>query len=173
MFLWEGNMLYKMFEKLDRLFKFGEVRAHCDIPCGIYDPHQAQIGALTVIRMIDLMSELKAAHAPETIEYQNSVARYILVKEEHAELVKREIRVIFGDYIKKEHIDKFPELPELTHKILQMASKGRQTISRENAVELLNLVNRFAEIFWETKGVQTKRAKAPYKPGEEMVLPVL
>jgi len=166
-------MLFKVIAGLDRLFKFDEARAHCDIPCGIYDPHQALIGALTVIRMIDLMSELKAAHPAESPEYQNSMARYILVKEEHAELVKREVRVIFGDYFKKDHVAKYPELPELVHKIMQHGSKARQTTSREAAMELLNAVNRFAEIYWETKGIPTKRVKAPYKPGEEIVYPVL
>lgn len=166
-------MFFKVIETLDRLFKFDEARAHCDIPCGIYDPHQAIIGALTVIRMIDLMNDLKAAHAPETLEYQNSVARYIMVKEEHAELVKREVRVIYGDYIKQEQIDKFPELPGLFQKILQLGSKCRQTTSRETACDLLNAVNRFAEIYWATKNVETKRVKAPYKPGEEITYPVL
>jgi nickel superoxide dismutase len=173
LFLQEGKMFYKVVKTLDRLFKFGEARAHCDIPCGIYDPHQAQIGALTVIRMIDLMNDLKTAHAPETQEYQNSVARYILVKEEHAELVKREVRVIFGDYIKQEQLDKFPELPALVHKIYQLGSKARQTMVRQVALDLLEAVNRFAEIFWATKNIATKRAKAPYKPGEEVVYPVL
>ena len=167
MFLKEGICCTKCSKLLDRLFKFAEARAHCDIPCGIYDPHQAQIGALTVIRMIDLMGDLKAAHARESLEYQNSVARYVLVKEEHAELVKREVRVIFGDYFKKEQVEKFPELPDLMHKIMQFGSKSRQTASREAAMDLLNSVNRFAEIFWATKSIETKRVKAPYKPGEE------
>lgn len=166
-------MLHLIFKKLDQLLHFSEARAHCDIPCGIYDPHQAQIGALTVIRMLDLMNDLKAAGNPETLEYQNSVARYILVKEEHAELVKREVRVIYGDYIKQEQVDKFPELPGLVHKIMQLGSKCRQTTSRETAMELLSSVNRFAEIYWETKGIATKRVKAPYKPGEEMTYPIL
>ncbi|NLG99092.1 MAG: superoxide dismutase, Ni [Chloroflexi bacterium] len=166
-------MLFKLLESLDRVFKFETVRAHCDIPCGIYDPHQAQVAALSVIRMIDLMEELKNTHGPESIEYQNSMPRYVMVKEEHAELVKREIRVIYGDYMKQEHLDKYPELPGLVHKIMQLGSKSRQTASREQALELLNCVNRFAEIYWETKGIQVKRVKAPYKPGEEIVYPVL
>jgi nickel superoxide dismutase len=166
-------MFFHVFKALDHVFKFEKAHAHCDIPCGIYDPHHALIGALSVIRMIDMMDELKQAHRPETVDYQNSIARYILVKEEHAELVKREVRVIWGDYFKQEHLDKFPELPALTHKIMQLASKGRQTTSREAACDLLEAVNRFAEIFWETKGVQVKRVKAPYKPGEEMVHPLL
>ena len=166
-------MLFKLFSTIERLVGVEEVRAHCDIPCGIYDPHQAQIGALTVIRMLDLMDELKAAHAPDSAQSQHSFARYIMVKEEHAELVKREVRVIFGDYFKKEHVEKWPELPELTHKIMQHASKARQTMDRQAAMDLLEAVNRFAEIFWESKNVQVKRVNAPYKPGSEIVYPVL
>lgn len=166
-------MIYQFIKHLDEQFGLPQAKAHCDIPCGIYDPHAALIGALTVIRMIDLMGELKNAHAEGTPEFLHSFTRYTLVKEEHAELVKREVRVIFGDYFKKEHVEKYPELPALAHKIHQAASKARQTTSREQAMELLALVNRFAEIFWETKNVASKRVKAPYKPGEEMVVPVL
>jgi len=166
-------MLYKAIESLDRWLGFERARAHCDIPCGIYDPHQAQIAALTVIRMIDLMSEFAAGPQKDTIEYHNTISRQIAVKEEHGELCKREIRVIWGDYFKQEHLDKYPELPGLVHKIMQYGSKSRQTVSREAALDLLNAVNRFAEIFWETKGIPTKRVKAPYKPSEEIVHPVL
>ena len=166
-------MLFKVLETLDRLFGFEKARAHCDIPCGIYDPHMAQIGALTVIRMIDLMNEMKQAHGADTPDYLNNMPRYVLVKEEHAEIVKREVRVIFGDYIKQEQLDKFPELPALAHRIFMLGSKARQTADRQVAMDLLNSVNRFAEIFWATKGIQTKRVKAPYKPSEEVVYPVL
>ncbi len=166
-------MLFKVLETLDRLFGFDEAKAHCDIPCGIYDPHMAQIGALTVIRMIDLMNEMKQSHGPDTPDYVNNMPRYVLVKEEHAEIVKREVRVIYGDYIKQEQLDKFPELPALVHKIYQLGSKARQTADRQVALDLLTAVNRFAEIFWATKNIQTKRVKAPYKPNEEVVYPVL
>jgi len=166
-------MLFKVLETLDRVFGFKEAKAHCDIPCGIYDPHMAQIGALTVIRMIDLIADMKQAHGADTPDYINNMPRYVMVKEEHAELVKREVRVIYGDYIKQEQLDKFPELPALAHKIYQLGSKCRQTADRQVAMDLLNAVNRFAEIYWATKGIETKRVKAPYKPGEEIVYPVL
>jgi nickel superoxide dismutase len=162
-------MLHKLLDGLVR----DEASAHCDVPCGIYDPHLAQVAALTVIRMDDLIADLSATHKEHEVEFQNSMARYIAVKEEHAELCKREVRVIFGDYIKKEHVEKYPELPELVHKIFQAGSKARQTAVRDNALQLLALVNRFAEIYWETKGVPTKKVKAPYKPGEEITYPVL
>ena len=166
-------MLHHVFETLDHAIGFEEASAHCDVPCGIYDPHQAQIAALTVIRMIDLANDLLKNDSHDVFATHNSLTRYVLVKEEHAELCKREIRVIFGDFIKKEHVEKYPELPELTHKIMQWGSKVRQTTSRATAVELLGLVNRFAEIFWTIKGIATKRVKAPYKPEEEIVYPLL
>jgi nickel superoxide dismutase len=166
-------MFHKMLETLDRVFAFERARAHCDIPCGIYDPHQAQIAALTVIRMVDLMEDLAKAPQKENLEFHNTLSRYIAVKEEHAELCKREIRVIWGDYFKAEQLAKFPEVPELVHKIMQLGSQARQSTNRGTALELLSTVNRFAEIFWETKGIATKRVKAPYKPSEEVAYPVL
>ncbi|MCC6147710.1 MAG: superoxide dismutase, Ni [Anaerolineaceae bacterium] len=166
-------MIQKILTTIDKLVHFEHAQAHCDIPCGIYDPHLAQISALTVIRMVDLMNELASSEKKDKIEFDNSIARHIAVKEEHAEQCKREVRVIWGDYIKQEHLDKYPELHSLVHKIMQLGSKSRQSASRETAMELLTAVNRFAEIFWETKNIPTRRVKAPYKPGEEVVYPVL
>ena len=166
-------MLYQALEKLDRVFSLERAKAHCDIPCGIYDPHHAQIGALTVIRMIDLMNKMEETPQADKKEYENSMTRYIMVKEEHAEMVKHEIRVIYGDYFKQEHIDKYPELPNLVHQIYQYGSKARQTADRQQGINLLNAVNRFSEIFWETKNVSTKRVTSPYPPSEEVVYPDL
>ncbi len=167
-------MIYQGIEKLDQMVHFDEAQAHCDVPCGIYDPHRALVGALTVIRMIDIMEDLAKNHKDvDELSYTNTMTRAIMVKEEHAELVKHEIRIIYGDYVKQDMIDKHPQLPNLVLSIYQAGSKARQTVDRQNGVNLLNLVNQFAEIFWETKGLSTKRVKAPYKPGEEMVLPNL
>ena len=123
--------------------------------------------------MVDLMETLIQEHKADKLEFHNSMARYVAVKEEHAELCKQEVRVIWGDYIKANHLEKYPHLHELVHKIMQLGSKVRQTADREAAVNLLNAVNEFAEIFWETKGVKTKKAKAPYKPDELVVYPDL
>jgi nickel superoxide dismutase len=165
--------MYQLIEALDKIHPFARADAHCDIPCGIYDPGGAEIAALTVVRMIDLMNELGQKHGPDDMEYKNSMTRYILVKEEHAEKVKHEIRVIWGDYFKQQHIDKFPDTGMLVHKIYQLASKARQTADRENALQLVEAVNQFADIFWQTKNLTTKRAKAPYAPGLEVVYPNL
>ena len=166
-------MFYQLIRSLDKVIHFNEVKAHCDIPCGIYDPHHAQLGAITVIRMIDLIKALPEDHHDNKLVFFNSLSRYIAVKEEHAELVKHEIRVIQGDFIKEEHMVKYPELQTLVFKIMKLGSKVRQGVERQDALDLLAAVNRYAEIFWEIKGVPTKRAKAPYAPAEEVVYPVL
>ena len=166
-------MIYKLINALDNQLGFEEAKAHCDVPCGIYDPIIPQIAALTVVRMIDLMTDLEKNTADKGLAYQNTLGRHIAVKEEHAEKVKHEIRVIWGDYIKPTHIEKYPQLHALVHEIMALGSKCRQTTDRETAVKLVDKLNEFAEIFWATKNVATKRAKAPYAPALELVYPNL
>ena len=166
-------MIHRLVEKLDRAVGIEEAQAHCDIPCGIYDPITAQIAALTVIRMVDLMHALAKDDSKDKVEFHNTMTRCIAVKEEHARKCEEEIRVIWGDYMKPAHVEKYPKLHGLVHKIMGLASKSKQTANREMALELLAAINEFAEIFWETKGIATKRAKAPYAPAEEVVYPAL
>ena len=119
------------------------------------------------------VAALEGGDTKGTADFHNSMERYITVKEEHAEKAKREIRVIWGDFIKPEHVEKYPELNTLTHKIMKLGSKSRQTADREAGVALVDAVNQFAEIFWAIKGVATKKAKAPYAPALEVVYPDL
>jgi len=77
------------------MFKLDTVKAHCDVPCGIYDPSGAQIAALSVIRMLDLINA--AEKGDDEAAYLNNMARYIAVKEEEAIKCKEEIRIIWGD----------------------------------------------------------------------------
>jgi nickel superoxide dismutase len=123
--------------------------------------------------MLDLMKDLEGKGGEHGVDYANSMSRYVAVKEEHAERAKHEVRVIFGDYIKAQHLEKYPDLPALFHKIMQLGSKVRQSIDRDAAVQFVEAINEFAQIFWETKGVATKRAKAPYAPALELVYPNL
>ena len=166
-------MIYQILNKVDQKLHIEKVKAHCDIPCGIYDPIVAQISALTVVRMIDLMTDFETKNPEKNKDYFNSMARYVAVKEEHAERAKAEIRVIWGDYFKSQHIEKYPNAHALVHKIMQLGSKSRQTADREQATQLVDAINEFAQMFWETKGIATKRAKAPYAPALEMVYPDL
>lgn len=147
--------------------------AHCDIPCKIYDPHHAQMAAHSVIRMIDMIGEVKASSENPSVEERkkiiHDVSRFTKVKEEHAELVKHEIRVIWGDYFKEEQIKEYPKIHEIVHKIMQLASQSRQTIDRKVAEDLLSQVLMFSEIFYKSKGLTPVRVKSPYPTEGEIV----
>lgn len=148
--------------------------AHCDIPCGIYDPHHAQMAAHTVIRMTNLINDLKASSSEPLFDERkkiiSQISRLTKVKEEHAELVKHEIRILWGDYFKEEHVKQYPELHDLVFRTMKLASKARQEISIDAANELLDTVQEIAEIFFTTKGLKPIRVTAPYPSGGEIVL---
>ena len=166
-------MLYKIITSADKYFSFPRAKAHCDIPCGIYDPIPAQIDALTVVRMMDLMAAVAESDDKEKLEFHNTLSRYISVKEQHAEKAKHEIRVIWGDFINAPHIEKYPELPDLVHKIMRLGSKCRQTADRDQGLAFVEAINQFAATFWAIKDVKTKKAKAAYAPALEMIYPDL
>ena len=152
----------------DRISPPAIVEAHCDIPCGIYDPHLMQIAALTVIRM-DQLIEALAGDAAKT---QSSLSRYVQVKEEHAEIVKREVRTIWGDYFKAEHLEKYPDLNEFVWGMFKLAGKNKQEVNPQAAQDLLAQTQKFAEIFWDTKGVKTHRVPSNQGAvGGELVVP--
>jgi nickel superoxide dismutase len=161
---------------LDTVHPPRTVYAHCDIPCGIYDPHEAQIAALTVLRMDQLIGELAHPAADAKLEeratYVSKMARYTAVKEQHSERAKHEVRIIWGDYFTADHAKQFPQTQELVWKILKQASKTRQGNAVADAQELLKLVQEFAEIFWQTKGAKTRRQPSLQKSGGEIVVPV-
>jgi len=148
-----------------------DVKAHCDIPCAVYDPAVAQYAALSVLRFLDLIGEM-----PEKIDSKKDLAhltRLVEQKEEHAAEVKNAVRTIWGDYFKEPHIEKFPEIHSLSHSIMMTASKCKQDIDRQNGVDLIEQVNRFAEIFWATKEVNTETKTSLNPPNVKMIVPVL
>lgn len=165
-------MLYNLINKLDEKLCFSTVSAHCDIPCKIYDPITAQLAVLTMVRMVDLLNE---HNAKEQISATDIAQFYRLVaeKEKHGQQVKKEIMIIWGDFIKTPQLEKFPELHSLVHSIMLTTSSDKQHIDKKVTLALLNKVNRFAEIFWQCKGVETYTAVCPYPPEQAIVYPVL
>ncbi len=163
------------FALLNRLLPAQEASAHCDIPCGIYDPHPAQIAAQTVVRMNQLIEQLPRpgpdASKEERDKYANSLARYVAVKEEHAELVKKEVRIIWGDYMKPEHLEKHPELHNIVWNIMKLGSKARQEVNMQAAQDLVAEVQKFADIFWQTKGASVRRQPTLMPVGGDYVYP--
>lgn len=168
--------LHFLLKILDKIYPAKIAYAHCDIPCGIYDPHMAQMAAHTVIRMTKLIQEIPSPSENPAFEQRKEIMhkmnRYTVVKEEHAELCKKEIRILWGDYFKPDHLKEYPDLHELVWKVMKLGSKARQEISMQAADELLEAVNEIAEIFWETKGFGTARFKAPYPTERETVYPI-
>jgi nickel superoxide dismutase len=147
-----------------------EASAHCDIPCGIYDPHNLQVAAHTVIRMVQLLDGLPDQLDKATL---NTAARHIAVKEEHAKIAEHEIIVLWTDYFKPEHLEKFPDLHDVVWKATKLTSTVKQQVSLEASQQLLASAQQIAEMFWQSKGVQTRRVPSGQPTGGEIVQPVL
>ena len=142
------RFLKKLFGILPLRFAY----AHCDVPCGIYDPKIAQIASLTVLKMVQKIKELKKGETDdEKLNYKNSLTRMILTKEEHAQKCKEEILILWTDYFKEEHLEKFPDIHDLFWKTAKLCSKNKQEISLESAQELVDSVNNIAQIFEKSK----------------------
>lgn len=124
--------------------------AHCDVPCGIYDPRDAVQAAQTVIRMTELILE-KQAGGTDDVQNLNSLVRYITVKEEHATRAKDEILVIWTDYFKPEHLAKYPDLHEQVWQACKLGSYVKQNVDMAKAEEFKAALEAIAQIFWDTK----------------------
>ncbi len=130
-------------------FPSEKIFAHCDVPCGIYDPKAAQIAGATVLKMTQLILELDKPD--KTINDRNKLIRCILTKEEHARKCKEEILILWTDYFKPEHLEKFPDLHDTFWKAAKLCSSTKQEISLQHAQELVNAVDDIAEMFFSTK----------------------
>ena len=166
-------MLPSIIKTFETQLNISTVSAHCDIPCKIYDPSTAIIAALSVVRIIDIIKETSRNTALPPLEQNNTLIRCISRKEEEAERVKHEIRIIWGDYFKAPQFESYPDLHEITHQIMLKSSACKQSVDRTDAEQLLNLVNKFAEIFWTTKNIKSERKVCPYPPELPVVYPSL
>ena len=164
------NLVDRVIAATQRALPSEDAAAHCDVPCGIYDPHAAQIAAHTVIRMVALMEGLSDTSSLANL---NTLARHITVKEEHAAIAEHEIIILWTDYFRPEHAEKYPQLHDLVWKTCKLTSTVKQQVNAQAAQDLLAGVQQIAEIFWATKGVQTKRVPSGQPSGGEIVQPVL
>lgn len=164
------NAVKAILRGLDRIVGFPVAFAHCDIPCGIYDPHAAQVAAHTVVRMDSLIADVVKGGV-SSAEDRNKLVRYISVKEQHAEILKHEVEVLWSDYFKPDHLKEVPGLHELVWNTLKLASKAKQSTDLKVAEELLESVEKVAEAFWKTKKVATVRVKSFYPTERTFVYP--
>jgi nickel superoxide dismutase len=120
------------------------VSAHCDLPCGVYDPAQARIEAESIKGIVE---KYQANNDPDFR------TRAILIKEQRAELVKHHLWVLWTDYFKPPHFDKYPQLHQLFNEATKLAGASGAKGSADPAVadKLLEKIDEIAKIFWETK----------------------
>jgi nickel superoxide dismutase len=122
-----------------------EAHAHCDLPCGVYDPAQARIEAQSVKAILEKM---------QGNDDQDFRTRALMIKEERADLVKHHLWVLWTDYFKPPHFEKYPQLHGLFNEATKLAGaaggKGA-TNDVTPADELLAKIDEIAAIFWETK----------------------
>jgi nickel superoxide dismutase len=120
------------------------VSAHCDLPCGVYDPAQARIEAESVKAICE--------------KYQGNEdpvfrTRSLIIKEQRAELVKHHLWVLWTDYFKPPHFEKYPQLHQLFNEATKLAGAagGKGTVDAAEAEKLLQKIAEIDKIFWETK----------------------
>ncbi|MEM6958838.1 MAG: superoxide dismutase, Ni [Myxococcota bacterium] len=128
--------------------------AHCDGPCGIYDPASARITAEAVRSMTKKILALTPpdpSDAAATAAYHNTLARYISIKEEQAQLTKDDLLVLWTDYFKPQHLDAYPNLHDTFWKAAKLCSACKVEVSAQHADELMDAVKEIHDIFWATK----------------------
>jgi nickel superoxide dismutase len=118
------------------------VHAHCDLPCGVYDPAQARIEADSIKGILD-----KYDGNDDPIFR----GRCVLIKEERAELVKHHLWVLWTDYFKPEHVEKYPQLHQLFWDATKAAGAIKKSTDPGDAQKLIDQIDEIAKIFWETK----------------------
>jgi nickel superoxide dismutase len=143
------TMLAKLFTEF--IAPSRVVHAHCDLPCGVYDPAQARIEAESVMAIQKKYQDAGAQKKPsESVE--DFQTRCLTIKEERADLVKHHLWVLWTDYFKPEHVEKYPQLHDLFWKATKAAGEAKKSQDPSQGEELLGLIKEIDAVFWETKG---------------------
>jgi nickel superoxide dismutase len=136
-----------------RLFQVSNITyAHCDLMCGVYDPAQAKIEAMSVLKAC----EKYAASDDETFRQ-----RAILIKEERAELVKHHLSVLWTDFFKPHHLEAFPQLHDSFWAAIKAAGDAKKSTDPAVAKKLIGAIDEIANIFWKT---DESKASGVYPP---------
>ncbi len=147
-------MLNKITSQIKNLFPAKEVSAHCDGPCGVYDPGSARIAAEASLSMTKKILALQVpdSHNNEAMAaYHNTMSRYIQIKEEQTHIAKTELLVLWTDYFKPQHLEQYPDLHDTFWKAAKLCSAVKVGVSLEDANALMDAVKEIHEIFWATK----------------------
>lgn len=127
---------------IHKLLNIKDVQAHCDLMCGVYDPAQARIEAQSVYNAVKVYES-----SNDEVLRQRAIA----IKEERAELVKHHLWVLWTDYFKPEHTEKFPNLHDLFWRAAKSAGEAKKTMDTAAAQKLIDLVDEIGAVFANTK----------------------
>ncbi|MDX1608009.1 MAG: superoxide dismutase, Ni [Candidatus Spechtbacterales bacterium] len=132
----------KLFETISNFIDAGEIYAHCDLFCGVYDPAQARIEAQSVYNSAKIYQ-----NSNDEVERQRAIA----IKEERAELVKHHLWVLWTDYFKPKHAEEFDNLHDLFWKATKAAGDAKKSVDPAESQKLIDLIDDIGEMFAKTK----------------------
>ncbi len=147
-------MLDKWLRLFNRLFPAPTVSAHCDGPCGVYDPCSARVAAEAVLSMTKKLLALEPPAAGDRaaqLAYHNTFARYTAIKEEQAHLCKTELLVLWTDFFKPTHLEQFPDLHDTFWQAAKLCSACKHEVDLEKAQALMQAVEKIHHMFWKAK----------------------
>lgn len=139
------------------------VQAHCDGPCGVYDPASARVTAEAVLSMTKKIVALEHPASGDTaaqVAYHNTISRYIAIKEEQAQKTKEDLLILWTDYFKPVHLEKYPDLHDTFWKATKLCSACKVEVSQQHAEELMAAVEKIHKMFWATKDREVAFVKA-------------
>jgi nickel superoxide dismutase len=126
------------------------VHAHCDLPCGVYDPAQARIEAESVRAIQEKYQDAENQKKPsESVDEFKS--RALTIKEERANLVKEHLWILWTDYFKPEHLERYPDLHDKFWTATKAAGDAKRSVDPKQGQELLEAIADIDKVFWETK----------------------
>ncbi len=137
-----------LLKALDRVHPAQPVSAHCDGPCGVYDPASARIAGEAVLAMAKKLVDLGDG---QDLATENTRSRYIAIKEEQAEIVKRELNILWHDYFKPPHLEAYPDLHTTFWNAAKQASACKTSVDVDVANELMSQIEAIHHMFWATK----------------------
>ncbi|MBE9214724.1 superoxide dismutase, Ni [Plectonema cf. radiosum LEGE 06105] len=147
-------MFKQIAAKLKSNFPAPQVHAHCDGPCGVYDPSSARITAEAVLSMTKKIMDLEPPASSDKaamVAYHNTLSRYIAIKEEQAQKTKEDLLILWTDYFKPVHLEKYPDLHDTFWKAAKLCSACKVEVSLQHANELMEAVHKIHHMFWATK----------------------
>ncbi len=131
-----------------------EASAHCDGPCGVYDPASARVAAEAVQSMTKKMMSLETPEpqSEQFVSYLNTMSRYAAIKEEEAQKCKDELLILWTDFFKPQNLESSPELHDTFWQAAKLCSACKVEVSLHHAQELMDAVESIHELFWKAKG---------------------